>query len=116
MTSAVRQRATEEDDVILFVDALDVVFFPCHRDLLAEFWAFNADIVFQADDIEWPEYDNLKFLLFPAPPPGAHQKFRLLCAGAFMVRAGALRHYLSQEFLGSGNIDNRAWDNQQCTR
>ena len=46
-------RAHEEDDVILYVDALDASFFPCGRDLLAEFLAFKADIVFQADDFDW---------------------------------------------------------------
>ena len=39
--------------MILYVDALDATFFPCHRDLLAEFRAFQADIVFQADDFDW---------------------------------------------------------------
>ena len=39
--------------MILYVDALDATFFPCHRDLLAEFHAFQADIVFQADDFDW---------------------------------------------------------------
>ena len=39
--------------MILYVDALDATFFPCHRDLLAEFHTFQADIVFQADDFDW---------------------------------------------------------------
>ena len=46
-------RAHDEEDVILYVDALDASFFPCYRDLLAEFLAFKADIVFQADDFDW---------------------------------------------------------------
>lgn len=46
-------RAAEAEDVILYVDALDATFFPCHLDLLAEFRAFQADIVFQADDFDW---------------------------------------------------------------
>ncbi|KAK9820861.1 hypothetical protein WJX81_005295 [Elliptochloris bilobata] len=105
--------AAEEGDVILYVDALDATFLPCHHDLLAEFQAFQADIVFQADDFDWPNVeDNIKNDLFPAPPVGAHPRFRLLCAGVWMGRAGAVRHYLSRYFLAAGHVDGRAWDDQ----
>jgi hypothetical protein len=88
--------------------------------------------------------DEIKNALFPKPPPGAHPNFRrgppgsphaawpcprrapparlnarrgarrLLCAGVWMGRVGAVRHYLSQFFLAAGHIDGRAWDDQGC--
>ena len=39
---------------------------------------------------------------------------RLLCAGVWMGRAGAVRHYLSHYFLAAGHVDGRAWDDQGC--
>ena len=39
---------------------------------------------------------------------------RLLCAGVWMGRAGAVRHYLSRYFLAAGHVDGRAWDDQGC--
>lgn len=39
---------------------------------------------------------------------------RLLCAGVWMGRAGAVRHYLSRYFLAAGHVDVRAWDDQGC--
>ncbi len=217
-------RAHGEGDVVLYVDALDASFFPCGRDLLAEFLAFKADIVFQADDFDWRAprpcgqgarrqarcahrlaaaarrgrhahgsarccgvgarapggprracggRGLLRAALVPArsvlrarargvrapqaqregrdqerpvpqaaagrapqlqaraargalrcpprprrtPPARAQARCgarRLLCAGAWMGRVGAVRHYLSQFFLAAGHIDGRAWDDQGC--
>ena len=39
---------------------------------------------------------------------------RLLCAGVWIGRAGAVRHYLSRYFLAAGHVDGRAWDDQGC--
>lgn len=70
-------RKREENEVILFVDAFDVMFVPCGRDLLEEWKAMDADLVFQADDFSWPDVDdNVKNALFPDPPRDAHPSFR----------------------------------------
>ena len=60
--------------MILYVDALDATFFPCHRDLLAEFHTFQADIVFQADDFDW------RALRTAWRPPGAWLLARCPCS------------------------------------
>jgi len=215
---------------VLYVDALDASFFPCGRDLLAEFLAFKADIVFQADDFDWraplqceferaclcerasapcsraaavrrggrvhgssvavaprlaclmgrggravaggarraalaaartgrgalrarargaralqaqregrdqerpvpqaaagrapqlqarpargaPRRRPAPAALPPARAHARHSARRLLCAGAWMGRVGAVRHYLSRFFLAAGHVDGRAWDDQGC--
>ena len=58
--------------MVLYVDALDATFFPCRRDLLAEFKAFQADIVFQADDFDWRAPCAASRPSRPACSPAAH--------------------------------------------
>jgi hypothetical protein len=48
------------------VDAHDVLFFPCRRDVVAEFHAMDADIIFAADYNAFPDEDRAPY--YPLTP------------------------------------------------
>lgn len=54
------------EDVVIILDAHDVLFFPCQRDIVEEFHALSVDILFGADYNAFP--DNGTAAYFPDTP------------------------------------------------
>ena len=51
------------DEIITVVDATDVLFLPCGRDIHTEFIKFHAGIVLSGNSFQWP--DGHKEAYFP---------------------------------------------------
>ena len=54
------------NDVVIIVDAHDVLFFPCSRDIVEEYHKLGADIIFGADYNAFP--DNYSASYYPPSP------------------------------------------------
>lgn len=54
------------NDVVIIVDAHDVLFFPCKRDVVEDFHKLSVDILFGADYNAFPDNETAPY--FPDSP------------------------------------------------
>jgi len=96
-TNALKRRVQGQDlrdqDVLLFVDAYDVIVFAGRERILAGFLALerrsNRSLFFNGEDVCFPGSTYCE-----AYPPSPHQQWRYLNAGVILGRVGAFREML----------------------
>mmetsp|Transcript_18874 Transcript_18874/g.57041 ORF Transcript_18874/g.57041 Transcript_18874/m.57041 type:complete len:204 (+) Transcript_18874:1174-1785(+) len=102
------------NDVVIIVDAHDVLFFPCKRDVVEDFHKLSVDILFGADYNAFPDNETAPY--FPDSPRlkshGPVQKY-LNCGGVIGYAEDVL-YYISRYFYQSGRShdafkDQRFW-------
>lgn len=101
-------RPLPANDVLVFLDGTDTMFFPCGRDLVRQFLAEKpaVDLVFAAD---WKSYpDRWKQDTFPAGRRiGKDGELRWLNSGTYIGRVGPLRRIVTSYMIEQGrwNLD-----------
>ncbi|KAK9804763.1 hypothetical protein WJX72_003892 [[Myrmecia] bisecta] len=104
-------REKHPDDLVLIVDAFDVLFLPkCGRDLVKEFHKLKADIVFNAESNCWP--DEWKREFYPRVLHGI-PKMQFLNSGLYMGRVKHILYYLLKYFLEAGQWNAADFDDQR---
>lgn len=66
------------DDLVIIVDAHDVLFFPCDHDIVDDYHAMGADIIFGADYNAFP--DNYTAAYYPESPKNVTHGPMMKCA------------------------------------
>ena len=72
-------RTVAPEDVVIIVDAHDVLFFPCNHDIVEEYHRMGADIIFGADYNAFP--DNYSAPYYPESPKNVTHGPVQKCAG-----------------------------------
>lgn len=107
-------RTLPPEDVVIIVDAHDVLFFPCGRDVVAEYHKAGVDILFGADYNAFP--DEILAQHYPMSPKvqqhGAPQRF--LNCGGMIGYAEDILYYIARHFIQTGRgheafKDQRFW-------
>ncbi|KAK9824589.1 hypothetical protein WJX72_011539 [[Myrmecia] bisecta] len=108
-------REKHPNDLVLIVDAFDVVFLPnCGRDLVETYRQLGADIVFNAETNVWP--DAWKEQYYPQgveSTAGDGPRPQFLNSGTYMGPAGDILYYLLRYFLEAGQWNQPNFDDQR---
>lgn len=107
-------RTVPPDDVVIILDAHDVLFFPCSRDIVEEFHKLPVDILFGADYNAFPDNDTAAY--FPDTPrlQSRWPPQKYLNCGGIIGYSEDIQYYISHYFYGSGRSheafkDQRFW-------
>lgn len=73
-------RTVAPEDVVIILDAHDVLFFPCKHDIVEEYHKMGADIIFGADYNAFP--DNYSAAYYPESPKNVSYGPVQKCASA----------------------------------
>lgn len=83
-----------DEDIILFVDGYDVLINDSEKTIVERFLSFNADILFAAEKVCWPDRSlENKF--------NSHTPYKFLNSGCFIGYKWALRRFIESEINDS---------------
>jgi len=91
------------EDIVLFIDAYDVVFKGNVTDILKRYVTFNKPLVFGAEKTCFPDEFHSKY-----PQDTKDYSFRFLNSGLFIGKVGALRECF-QNYEYVDGINDQAW-------
>lgn len=99
----------DDNEIVLFTDAIDAVFVSDEEEILNKFSKFNSHLVFSAEVNCWP--DNSLEKGYPGYENSTY--FKYLNSGAFIGRAGYLKKlYQKYPIFETGDNPRFAWSNQ----
>ena len=79
-----------DDQIVMFVDAYDVILFDNIENIINKFLEFNKPLVFSAEIYCWPDNDIYKYY----PEKTKNEKFRYVNSGTYMGYAKDLKEML----------------------
>ena len=79
-----------DDQIVMFVDAYDVILFDNIENIINKFLEFNKPLVFSAEIYCWPDNDIAKYY----PEETKNEKFRYVNSGTYMGYAKDLKEML----------------------
>ena len=91
-----QSEGVDDDDVLLLVDAFDVVMNAGESDLMERYLAQNADVVFSAEANYYFREADLSQKYWRIYPRQEGSVYHFLNSGTFMARASALKALLSE--------------------
>jgi len=97
----------DPEDIVLFMDAYDVVFKGDVQTILERYATFDKPIIFGAEKNCSPSVFQSKY-----PEHTKDYTFRYLCAGLFIGKISALRECF-QEYVYVDTMDDQAWWKQK---
>ena len=105
-----------DDQIVMFVDAYDVILFDNIENIINKFLEFNKPLVFSAEIYCWPDNDIAKYY----PEETKNEKFRYVNSGTYMGYAKELKEMLNTFKEKNYNCDtypdkiNYNSDDQRC--
>ena len=97
-------KTLNDDDIIVFTDAWDVVYYNDTPTLLDRYKAFNKDIVVGSEKVCWPDADRAKEYTDTATEP-----FPYLNSGLYMATVKGLKKILANYDESTEVDDQRFW-------
>lgn len=100
----------QDDDIVLFTDAYDVIYCGDLQEIVTRFEKMNVPILFGAETTCNPDPEMSK--KYPNPQSINETEFPYLNSGLFIGRVWALRQCMKNATFSDSDDDQRFWTNQ----